>query len=85
MDFFLLQGLGLFYVRETGPHNVLLLRTVVLTLVNVCVCVFSRCVLRTIYNLLYMLWYPGLLPGDSSGTVHQRRRHHMLEEMLPAL
>lgn len=52
-------------------------------------CLFAlciwRCVLRPIRHLLCVLRYPCVFPGDGPGSVHQWRRHHLLEESLPAL
>lgn len=53
------------------------------------VCVFHPCaqrrLLRPVRHLLRVLRHPRLLPGDGDGPVHQRRRHHLLEESLPAV
>lgn len=44
-----------------------------------------RCVLRPIRHLLCVLRYPCVFPGDGPGSVHQWRRHHLLEESLPTV
>lgn len=44
-----------------------------------------RCVLRPVRHLLCVLRYPCVFPGDGPGSVHQWRRHHLLEESLPTV
>lgn len=33
-------------------------------------------------GVFHLLWNPRLLPGNGSGAVHERGRHHVLEESL---
>lgn len=44
-----------------------------------------RCILRPICHLLRVLRYPCVLSRDRPGSVHQWRRHHLLEESLPTV
>lgn len=45
----------------------------------------SRSVLRPLCHLLCVLRDSRVFPGDGPGPVHQRRRHHLLEESLSAV